>query len=54
MSYSQQGRRESVIAHLQKSLSELKCDTTNVFLFMDRSLTYVAVYSGYNIWDIPA
>lgn len=51
---SQQGRRKSVIAHLQKSLSELKCGTTNVVLFMNRNLTYLAVYSGYNIWDSPA
>lgn len=47
----QQGRRESVIAHLQKSLAELKCDTTNVFLFMGRKLTYLAVYGRYNIWN---
>lgn len=43
MSSSHEGRKESVVAHLQKSISELKYVTTDVFSFIDRNPTYIAV-----------
>jgi len=55
MSSSQQGRKESVVAHLQKSISELKCVTTDVFSVIARISKYIyAAYSLCNIRDSPA